>query len=208
MIRNGLLACQVVNTDWIPRHPNPPADTDSCIYNHEEVCRRAVGLFCFSTPHAYQSYNTDLVGGAVQSLCEAYHAGITCNAGEVRVNLLFSADSSYASVASSLPEAGELTITLKQPGKLFVFAPDWIDDSTVRICVNQAAQAVTRRGSYFDLGPLPDAATVTISFPQPARHTSEFAAGFAEPFEIDWLGDTITALTPLPAPPLQYGPLY
>ncbi len=198
MIRNGLLASQVIDTGWVPEHPDPPADTETCIYDHQEVCRRAVGLFCFSTPNGFQSYNTDLVGGAVQSLCEAYHASTTGDDDHTRVNMLFTTDSPHASVESSVPEAGRLSITTRQDGKLSVFAPDWIEDSTVEISVDRRERSVTRQGRYFVLERLEKGAKVDVSFEQPARHTAEYAAGYPQPFEIDWLGDTITAMQPVP----------
>lgn len=51
-----------------------------------------------------------------------------------------------------------------------------------------------------------------IAFDQPQRRTRELAPGFSEPFEIDWLGNTIVAMQPTPSsptalypPPLTFG---
>ena len=59
MIRNGLLASQVVATDWIPQ--SSLADTRD--YAYARIRDRARGAFAFTLPNAYHSYNTDLMGG-------------------------------------------------------------------------------------------------------------------------------------------------
>ena len=81
MIRNGLLAAQVVTTDWIPQS----SLSDTGDYAYAKIRDRARGAFAFTLPNAYHSYNTDLMGGALQSLAEAYQASVVRTGGIGRV---------------------------------------------------------------------------------------------------------------------------
>ena len=193
MIRNGLLASQIVNTDWIPAYDGTP-DTDD--YFHSDVKSRARGAFAFTTPNDYHSYNTDLVGGAVQSLCEAWQAVFTKSRAGLHVNLLFSKESAEVTMRSHLPEEGRLEITLHQAYPLFVRMPSWVPGDELQVLVNgQAYSPGFHRQEICIPGLVPED-KVELIFPQTKQRTTESAAGYDEPYEIDWLGDTIIDISP------------
>lgn len=193
MIRNGLLASQVVNIDWIPAPEGTP-DTEDYLYS--DVRERARGAFAFTTPNDYHSYNTDLVGGAVQSLCEALSAIFTADQAGLHINLWFSKETELLSLRSRLPEEGRLTIALRQARPLFVRVPPWLDRAALQLRVNGQSRApLFHRHEIFipDLAPGDE---VELSFPQARWHSAESAAGYDEPYQLTWLGDTIVEISP------------
>lgn len=192
MIRNGLLASQILNTDWIIQ--SSKKDTDD--YAYSDIRRRARGGFAFTTPNSYHSYNTDLMGGALQSLCEAYHAIVSRDAAGCHLNMLFSGNSPWLTVRSTLPEAGRLELQTLQPGDLFVRMPEWVKQDQVRVSVNDRTQPSQWKESELVIQNCPSNSHVQIGFDQTTRHTRELAPGYKSPFEIDWIGDTIVAMEP------------
>jgi hypothetical protein len=192
-LRNGLLASQIVNTDWIAP-PDGTADTDDYIYS--DVRERARGAFAFTTPNDYNSYNTDLVGGAVQSLCEAWEATVTGDQAGQHVNLLFSRDTAALSLRSWLPEDGRIEVTARQPGPLFVRLPAWVDRAAVKMSVNGAEQAPRLLRHEVFLPALRPADQVVLTFPQVRQQTTEAAAGYPEPYRLEWVGDTVVDIAP------------
>ena len=129
IIRNGLLASQVVTTDWIPQ--SSQADTKD--YAHSGIRDRARGAFAFTLPNAYHSYNTDLMGGALQSLAEAYQASVVKDDSGVWVNLLFSTDTPWLRVRSEVPRAGRLHLEVLKEERVRVRLPDWIPADRARV---------------------------------------------------------------------------
>lgn len=198
MIRNGLLASQVVATDWIPQ--SSLADTSD--YAYARIRDRARGAFAFTLPNAYHSYNTDLMGGALQSLAEAYQASVVKEESGVWVNLLFSTDTPWLRVRSEVPRTGRLRLEMLQEERVRVRLPDWIPAETVRVDGAGAPDKTRRRENTLDLGPLAKGSRVSVTFDQPGRRTRERAPGFADPFEVDWRGDTIVAMEPSPSRPI------
>ena len=194
-IRNGLLAAQVVNIDWIAQSTEP--DTEE--YVHSEIRRRAKGAFAFTSPHGYHSYNTDLMGGALQSLGEAYHAITTEDNAGCHVNMLFPTELPGLSIRSSLPEAGQLQIETKRPCTLNVRLPDWVERRNLKLRVNGESQTPRWEKHELVIGKLRPQTVVEIAFDQPRRHTQEAAPGYPTPYEIDWIGGTIVDMKPAPA---------
>ena len=101
MLRNHLLASQIVDTSWV-REASGHEDDDETRYGN--VARRARGGFCFGGINGLISYpeeafqvNADLVGGALQSICEAWEAIAVVDENKVQVHLLYSKeDSAFA----------------------------------------------------------------------------------------------------------------
>ena len=198
MIRNGLLASQVVTTDWIPQ--SSLADTRD--YAYVRIRDRARGAFAFTLPNAYHSYNTDLMGGALQSLAEAYQASVVKEESGVWVNLLFSTDTPWLRVRSEVPRTGRLRLEVLREERVRVRLPDWIPSETVRVDGAGNPGKIRPRGTTLDLGILVKGAKVAVTFDQPGRRTREQAPGFSDPFEVEWRGDTIVAMEPSPSRPV------
>lgn len=190
-IRNGLLASQIVATDWIGQ--SDERDADERIYS--DIRRRARGAFAFTTPNGYHSYNTDLIGGALQSLAQAYRQIVSHDSAGAHVNMLFTCDSPWLTVKSSLPEAGRLDIRMLKAEPLWVRMGDMAGRGDVEVRVNGVLRTAEWAGSELVVRSTTPDATVSITFPLDKRHTTEPAPGH-EPAEIDWLGDTIVGMQP------------
>jgi hypothetical protein len=192
-LRNGLLASQIVNTDWIPAYDGTP-DTEDYFYS--DVRQRARGAFAFTTPNDYHSYNTDLVGGAVQSLCEAWEAILTEDQAGWHVNLLFSKETEVLSLRSRLPEEGPLEITMHQAHPLFVRLPSWLEREALQVRVNGESRPLHFHRQEVFLPDLKPGDRVALTFPPARQQTTETATGYAEPYRVEWLGDTIVDISP------------
>lgn len=191
-IRNGLLAAQVLNTGWIEQSDEP--DTEEIVYT--EMRRRARGAFVFTTPNGYQHYHTDLMGGALQSMSEAYHAIVSHHDGTCHVNMLFPADTEWLAIRSDIPRSGRVTLEAVLPCEVLVRIPGWIDRKTISLRANGTPHTPAWHGGELSLGALVPGAKVEITFNQPKRHSEEDAPGYEAPFAIDWIGDTIVAMNP------------
>jgi hypothetical protein len=191
-IRNGLLASQVVATDWITQ--SDKADTND--YAHADIRQRAKGAFAFTTPNGYHSYNTDLMGGALRALCKAYHASVTGGPADGRINMCFSTDAKWATVRSSLPEQGQIQIRTLQPCKLSVRLPEGISRKTLALRVGGEPRATTCKDAELVVGDVLAKSEIAITFDVPRRTTQELAPGYKKPFEIDWAANTIVAMRP------------
>lgn len=190
-IRNGLLASQIVTTDWIVPASQP--DTDECVFS--DIRRRAHGAFAFTTPNGYHSYNTDLMGGALQSLAQAQRQIVSRDAAGVHVNMLFSGDSPWLNITSSVPQAGRVEIRIRQATPLYVRLADDIVRSDVSLHVNDNPRRAGWKNSELAVGHLAPADTVVIHFSLPKRRIAEPAPGY-EPSQTDWVGDTVVAMEP------------
>jgi hypothetical protein len=194
-IRNGLLASQVVTTDWIV--PSDQADTDDYVYS--DIRRRVRGAFVFTTPNGYDSYNTDLMGGALQSLGQAYDQIVSHDAAGIHVNMLFNYESPLISLQCGVPEAGRLDIRTRKNSPLFVRLPDDVVRQDVVLQVDGKQRATEWKKLELVVGDLTPVETAVVLFPLPKRRTSEPTPGY-EPFETDWIGDTVVGMQPSQGP--------
>lgn len=189
-IRNGLLASQIVTTDWIV--PSKEHDTDECVYS--DIRRRVRGAFAFTTPNGYHSYNTDLMGGAMRSLAQAHRQIITQDVAGVHINMLFGCDSPWLSLRSSLPKAGRLDLQVRKPATVFVRL-DEENQQNIVVSVDGKQQPAKWKNGELALGQLTPKTEVAILLPLPNRRTTETPRGFGA-YQVDWAGDTIVAMQP------------
>ena len=142
------------------------------------------------------------MGGALQSLAEAYQASVVKEESGVWVNLLFSTDSPWLRVRSEVPRTGRLRLEALREERVRVRLPDWIPAESVRVDGAGGPGEIRPRGTTLDLGPLATGTKVTVTFDQPGRRTRERAPGFPDAFEVEWRGDTIVAMAPRPSRPI------
>lgn len=164
ILRCHLLPAQVRDTSFIRDQPNP-ANEDG----RKGVADRHLGAFGFPTPYGHMppgatwlSFNMDIVGGAVGSLCEALRHAVRAGPSGVRVNLLF--DREAADVAVQSPYTGpSLRVQVKRPGPLWVRLPEWagVDLAAVRA----QAGACRREGEYLFFPAPPVSQPIEIAFP-------------------------------------------
>ncbi len=209
MLRNHLLASQVVDTAWV-REAEGYEDDDETRYGN--VARRARGGFCFggtkgliSYPEEAYQVNADLVGGALQAICESWEAIADVEDNAVRVDLLFSKEDSAFSLTCPPPGPEPITLRLHQTASLHLRIPSWAQPAAVALQINDgpkssAADAI--RDGYLRLSSLAADTVVRVWLPSRRETVAEVVGG--ERCEIDWHNDTVVGISP----PARFQPLY
>ena len=107
-----------------------------------------MGAFGFPAPYGHHpvgvqnvSFNMDIVGGAVGSLCAALNESTVSSQNGHQVNLLFDRETSAISTRSG-PEPGKLTVVTKTPGPLRVRIPESVDLSSPETVVPESFEPV------------------------------------------------------------------
>ena len=134
ILRGHLLPSQLRDISFIEDPPNPDN-----VDGKRDVAARHCGAFGFPAPYGHAplgetliSFNMDIVGGAVGSLCEAYRAATQFDQAGHRVNLLFDHETDAIRIESPYTHPA-LRIWVKRPGPLFVRVPPWMDPATLEI---------------------------------------------------------------------------
>ena len=147
ILRGHLLPSQLRDVSWI-REPSG-AEVDD---GRRDVARRHLGAYGFPAPYGHRpvdatriSFNMDVVGGTVASLCEAYRDVTRFDAAGHWVNLLFDHRTEDIEVESPYAD-GVLGVTVKRPGPLFVRVPAWAD--VAGVAVQGAVATRPRTGRY------------------------------------------------------------
>lgn len=127
ILRGHLLPSQLRDASFI-QEPSDPDGEDG----KRDVAQRHLGAFGFPAPYGHEplgveivSFNMDIVGGAVGSLCEAYREIVRSDRAGHWVNLFF--DHETAAVSIESPYTHDcLRVRVKRPGALFVRIPSWV----------------------------------------------------------------------------------
>jgi len=134
ILRCHLLPSQLRDTSFI-REPDNPQDEDG----KRDVAARHLGAFGFPAPYGHKpldatriSFNMDIVGGAVASLCEALRQTVVSDGAGHWVNLLFDRETDAVAVESPYTH-GRLRVRVKRPGPLYVRIPTWVTPDSVRV---------------------------------------------------------------------------
>ena len=176
ILRGHLLPSQLRDVSWI-QEPSSPADGDG----RRDVARRHWGAYGFPAPYGHRpveasriSFNMDVVGGAVASICEAYRDATRHDAAGHWVNLLFDHQTEAIDVESPYP-GGVLGVTLKRPGPLFVRVPAWADLDGVAV----RGAAASRGRARGDIWSWPSRPSVSASPSRLIRRPARSSCGTA-----------------------------
>ena len=147
ILRGHLLPSQLRDVSFVKDPVNPKSEDG--LHN---VRTRHLGAFGFPAPYGHSplgltevSFNMDIVGGVVGSLCEAYAAATQSSAVAHKVNLLFEHETAAVKV-SQLPSNGGVEVVVKKPGALWVRIPPWA--SVVRVAEAGAGRRWRITGGY------------------------------------------------------------
>ena len=137
------------------------------------------------------SFNMDVVGGTVGSLCEAYNEVTRRDAAGHRVNLLF--DHEGAGVAVRSPYTHEcLEVEVASEGALSVRLPSWVDADELGI---EGVNAPPRLSSGYLFFPQPRVgAPIRISFPLASRDLTLSGSIHVRPIRVRLRGDAVEAM--------------
>ena len=167
ILRGHLLPSQLRDVSWIEEPPNPQG-----LDGRKDVARRLKGSFGFPAPYGHEplnidevKFNTDVVGGSVGSLCEAFREVATSGQDGLRVNLLFDHETADVRVQSPYKH-GSLTVTVKRPTPLFVRVPPWVNEADLR--VKGSAGPHRMSNGYALIAQPPVNRPITFDFPLPS----------------------------------------
>lgn len=134
IIRSHLLPSQLRDISFIKDPPNPDEEDGK-----RNVAKRHLGAFGFPAPYGHQpidikqvSFNMDIVGGAVGSLCEVIQEIIRSDRSGHRVNLLFDHNTPELKIESPYTHPA-LRIWVKHPAPLFVRIPSWVNIDQIKV---------------------------------------------------------------------------
>ena len=134
IVRCHILPSQLRDIAFIEEPPNP--DGVDGLHN---VATRHQGAFGFPAPYGHEpidvdrvSFNMDIVGGAVASLCEVYRDATVFDETGHHVNLLFDHQTDAITVQSNVTH-DDFRVTIKKPGPLWIRIPSWVDRSEIRV---------------------------------------------------------------------------
>jgi len=164
ILRCHLLPSQLRDVSFI-EEPGNPEGVDGL----RDVADRLRGAFGFPAPYGHEPignrrirFNTDVVGGAVGSLCEALKETVRFDAAGHWVNLLFDRETPDIEVESPYTHSA-LTIRAKRPAPLFVRIPPWVDRSALRFRAVPGAPRYTN--GYLFVAEPPINRDIAIEFP-------------------------------------------
>ena len=167
ILRGHLLPSQLRDAEFIPE-PENRANEDGL----RNVRNRHLGAFGFPAPYGHYpigldriSFNMDIVGGVVGTLCEVLREGVMNGADGVRVNLLFDQETTDAQVVTG-NSAGRVTVVPRLPVPLWIRLPQWADRAALQVA---GTDDIRVRGDYL-LVPLP-APDKPVSLEYPAPRT-------------------------------------
>ena len=164
IVRCHILPAQLRDIGFIVEPPNPDGGD-----GRRNVAVRHRGAFGFPAPYGHEplgvdgvSFNMDIVGGAVGSLCEVYRDTTTHGPIGHRVNLLLDHETDAIAVTTNAGGA-TLQVELKQPGPLWIRIPSWADRGEIQVA---GARFV---GACLFLPQHPVGTPVTLSYELPTR---------------------------------------
>lgn len=209
MLRNHLLASQVVDTSWVKEASGFADDAET---RYGDVARRARGGFCFGSPNDIISYpeeayqiNADLTGGALQAICECWRAIARVDATTLRIDLLYSR--SDQSFAMTCPPPGPEPIIVRPSLRtnLQLRIPSWARPASVSFQINDMPRKSALddiSDGYLNLSGLAQDSVVKVWLPTRREIIPEVVGG--QDYEIDWHNDTVVGINP----PARFQALY
>lgn len=192
ILRCHILPSQLRDTSFIQNPPNPDSEDGL-----RDVADRHLGAFGFPAPYGHRpldansvSFNMDIVGGAVGSLCEACREIARSDRAGHRINLLFDHETPALKIESPYTHPAKnvtqgrlirplrpnvlkyairpvLRVRVRRPGPLFVRLPAWADARQVR--VRGIDEQPRRTGGYLFLARPPVNRPVSFEIPLPER---------------------------------------
>ncbi len=174
ILRGHLLPSQLRDVSFIEDPPNPNNEDGL-----RDVANRHLGAFGFPAPYGHQpvdagddpkypdqslpvvSFNMDIVGGTVGTLCEVYRDTTRLDATGHSVNLLFDHETDAMSVKSPYTHDA-LVIAINMPGPLRIRIPSWA--SQVRATLSGAEAEGLASGGYLLFADMPVGEELRIEF--------------------------------------------
>lgn len=195
ILRGHLLPSQLRDISFIKASDNPDG-----VDGLRDVANRHLGAFGFPAPYGHQSvgkgrgnisFNMDIVGGTVASLCEAYREVARSGAVGISVNLLFDHETSAVRVQSPYTHDC-LQVELKQPGPLSVRIPSWLTRDEVAVTGAEAPPIWTK--GYLFFSKVSAGQAIQFHFPLKESQITLSARLHIHPIQVKMKGDAVVAM--------------
>ena len=195
ILRCHLLPCQLRDNSFIVDPPNPDG-----LDGLHEIADRHLGAFGFPAPYGHisagkgrrnLSFNMDIVGGSVGSLCEALRECVRTDQAGHWVNLLFDRKTDAVQVQSPYTH-NCLEIRVLKQGPLFVRIPPWVQDDELK--VEGVDRTPTRTGGSLFLSKPPMDSPISFRFPLKAQELTLSECVHIQPIRTKLLGDSVEAM--------------
>ena len=195
-MRGGILPAQVLETDSYMTEVEAP-ESDA----RRRMTERAIGGFGFPNPTCHMNgehcaLNTiDITQGAAQAICAFLRQIVTKTALGLRVNLFFTAETPFASVASELPLKGRVSVTPKYGDFLAVRIPQNIENGSFCLTVDGQKRDYTVLEGYALLGKVEAGQEVCVTFQPKRLERQEYVCH--KLYTVQWFGEQACGVRPL-----------
>ena len=195
ILRCHLLPSQLRDITFINEPPNPDG-ADGL----RDVANRHLGSFGFPAPYGHESigqgqgklsFNMDIVGGVVGSLCEAYKEIARSEKTGHWINLLFDHETPTIRVQSPYTH-NCLRIKVKQSGPLFVRMPPWLSREEIHIEGNPTGAIWTN--SYLFFPEVSETKEIQLRFPIKETQIKLSDHLHIHPIRVKMRGDAVVAM--------------
>ena len=187
IVRCHMLPSQLRDVGFIAEPANPGGAD-----GRRNLAARHRGAFGFPAPYGHEplgvervSFNMDIVGGAVGSLCEVYRTATTRDESGHHVNLLLDHETEAIAVRTGVAGAA-LQVELKQPGPLWIRIPSWADRGRIQVAGSRCA------GDFLFLPQQPVGTPVTLRYELPLREA--VLAHRTRDIRVRLRGDSVVAM--------------
>ena len=141
--RGHLLPAQLRDNSFIPETANPSSKNGL-----HDLANRHLGAFGFPAPYGHRpkgleriSFNMDIVGGSVASLCEVLRdSAVTMERGHM-VNMMFDRQSDFLHLEAASDNTGLIATPIRS-GPLWIRLPGWVDRTKLRVNGNAKFQII------------------------------------------------------------------
>ena len=192
ILRCHMLPSQLRDISFI-REPDNPDNEDG----KRNVADRHLGGFGFPAPYGHKtldaqsiSFNMDIVGGSVGSLCEVYRQAVATTPAGHYVNLHFDHKTDAVTVESPYTHR-HLRVRAKQPGPLFVRIPSWVAADAVN--VDGSNEPARCQNGYLVVSRPPMNSWITIRFELAERDI--VLSHRTREIKVKLLGDSVAAMS-------------
>jgi len=180
-LRNQFAEGQLREVDWVHRMADgarvgagggeAASETDLERTSIDRVAERNMGAFA-GWPSANDFFTGKgagirgcCTGNAARTLYYVWERMLTCEEGELRVNLLLNRPSRWADVKSLIPYEGRVDVHIKEPSRLSMRIPEWTRPDQVVWRVDGESRRPIWVGRYGSVGPVSPGQVVEMSFP-------------------------------------------
>lgn len=195
ILRCHLLPSQLRDVSFIKDPPNPEGKDGL-----RDVANRHLGAFGFPAPYGHKSvgrgrgnisFNMDIVGGVVGSLCEAYREVTRSGSGATWINLLFDHQTNKVKVESQYTH-DSLSVELTSSGPLFIRIPPWVDKQKV-IIAGTEVQPVWNN-DYLFFTNIIAGQIIQIQFPMKETKITLSENLHIQPIRLKMIGDAVVEM--------------